>query len=180
MESAGQHPSDLDLELARTGEADDEVLSHIGSCPVCAQRVAVLSRVSEALRQESPSVEIPELVEARILRRARQAAGRRARTRRPQWAAVAAAVVLVIAIVWVLRSPLRSPSPPVERSSHALTADLNGDGSADILDAYKLAMRVEADGPFDASWDIDKNGRIDRRDADSLAMSIVRADSEIR
>lgn len=180
MESAGQHPSDLDLELARTGEADDEMLSHIGKCPVCAQRAAVLNDFSEALRQGSPSVEIPELVEARILRQARQAASRRPRTLRPQWAAVAAAAVLLFALTSMLRSPLRSPSPPAECSSHTLSVDLNGDGSTDILDAYQLAMRVEADGPFDAIWDIDKNGTIDRRDADSLAMSIVRADSETR
>ena len=180
MESPAQHPSDLELELARTGEADADVRSHISGCPVCSDRATMLRDLSEALRQPSPSVQIPELVEARILRQARHAASRRTRTRRPQWAAVAAAAVFLFALTWILRSPLRSPSLPAERGGHALSADLNGDGVTDILDAYNLAMRVEAGGTVNAVWDVDGNGRINRRDADSLAVSIVRADSEIR
>jgi len=177
-ESPGQHPSDLELELARTGEADADVGSHIGGCPVCSASATMLRELSEALRQESPSVRIPDVVEARILRQARRAASRRPRARRLRWAAVAAAALL-LALTWILRSPLRSPSLP-ERAGHAHSTDLNGDGVTDILDAYSLAMRIVTGGTVDATWDIDNNGQIDRRDADSLAMSIVRSDPEIR
>ncbi len=176
MESTVQHPSDLELELARTGEADDDVRSHITACPACSERAAMLYELSESLRQASPSVQIPELIDARILRQARRAAGRRPGIRRWRWAAgaaaaaVATAAVLLLALPWIQRS----------RDGDALSADLNGDGVTDILDAYTLARRVEAGGTVDAGWDIDANGRIDRRDAASLAMAIVQPDSEIR
>ena len=180
MESPAQHPSDLELELARTGEADPGVHSHTSGCPECAASATMLRALSEALRRESPSVQIPELVEARILRQARRAASRPSRARRPRWAAVAAAAILLSALTWILRSPLRSPAVPAERAAHKHSTDLNGDGVTDILDAYELATRIQAGGTVDATWDIDKNGQIDRRDADFLAMSIVRSDSEIR
>jgi anti-sigma factor RsiW len=171
MEPTGQHPSDVELELARTGEADEDVCSHIRACPACSGRAAMLDELSAALRQGSPAVQIPELVEARILRHGRRTASRRPRARRLRWAAAAAAAVLLVASTWILRSP---------RDGGTLSADLNGDGVLDILDAYTLAMRVEAGGAVEATWDIDKNGQIDRRDADFLAMAIVQPDAEIR
>ena len=180
MESRSWHPTDLDLELARTGEAHTETGRHLAECAECSQRMTMLRELSSALHHDPASVQVPEIVEARILRQARRAANRSRRAPRTRWVAVAAATILLVALTWVFRTSLTTRSISPQLTGETLLADVNDDGIVDILDAYHLAKRIESGAAVDTAWDLDENGRIDRRDADTLAMAVVRIGSEIR
>jgi anti-sigma factor RsiW len=177
MDAPDLHPDDLDLELARTGEAAAEVSAHVAGCGECRERAGMLTLLAAELSRAEP-VEIPELVEARILRQARRSAAR-LRSGRSRWIALAAAAALLLAVTWLLRMPPAGPSSPTDGATQVQSADINGDGKLDILDAYVLARRIESDAGSEAAWDIDDDGRVDRADVDALARIAVRIEAEV-
>lgn len=164
------HPDEFDLELARTGEAGPQVVAHIDSCWDCQRRAEALDAVAHKFRQAAPPQEIPELVAARLTRAAREAT-RSDRRNLPRWVPVVVAAALVIATTWILRGPTRSPETTA-------TTDVNRDGVTDILDALRLAQRIDGAEGLADSWDLDGNGRIDRGDADTIAAVVVRLSEE--
>ena len=174
MSDERHHPDDLELELARTGEAEPWVERHLEGCGACSERAGRLEAWAASMRAEQPSLEIPELVEARILRDATKVRSGGGARRRSRWiAAAAAAAVLLLTLPWTLRRPEQVDTATTETfpPTHAVS-DLNRDGVTDILDAYRLALGVE-NGDTDPGWDFDRNGRVDGLDARALARAIV-------
>jgi len=143
---------------------------------------ALEKKVSGALGKDlkalfSPEGGVPGEVDRAVLDAARRRLVRPARRRRLRlvWggaaAAVAAAVLLavVLNVTWDHRG--QSPSGPAA----LLPADVDRNGRVDILDAYKLARRAGA-GEFEAAWDLNADGRVDRADVDLVALAAVRLD----
>ena len=55
----------------------------------------------------------------------------------------------------------------------SLNLDINGDGTANVLDVMALAQHVAADAPFQQSWDFSSDGRLNVMDVMALAQKIV-------
>lgn len=115
------------------------------------------SHEPEALSRELKTLyaapfSVPARVNDAILNRARAELARRRRWRPLRWAgaAVAAAACILIAVQVTLRSTADAP--------------------VTIVDALKLARQIESGG----GRDINRDGIIDRRDVDALAMIAVR------
>ncbi len=91
------------------------------------------------------------------------------------WGLASAAAASIALILWL--NPLHHPAPstPVATTipTPVATADLNGDGQVDILDALLLAKRLQAASLTDLRLDINHDGIIDDRDVQSLAQTAV-------
>ncbi len=92
------------------------------------------------------------------------------RQRRVRWASAALAASLLVGAFVTVQINLagRSPAP----ANAGLAGDLNHDGIVDMLDALLLAKHV-AQGDADASWDFNRDQRVDRSDADTIARVAV-------
>ena len=161
------HPDDLELELVRTGEAGAETCAHVLQCIECTDRLESEQKFAGALKDAfGARIEVPEMVDARVLK-----AGQRAsfRVRRGRWRWVAAAAIFLIAtsVPWMLRDSAVAP------------ADINEDGVVDIIDAFVLARRIEAGRSLDSTWDFDGSGQVNRSDAEFIALSLVQQSVEV-
>ena len=89
----------------------------------------------------------------------------------PLGAAAAAAIALIM-----LSLPTRYADQR-QAESHEITVipeDIDRNGHVDILDAFALARRIEADGVLGLAWDINGDGEVDGGDVDTVAMTAVR------
>ena len=140
----------------------------------------------QALRDDlaalfGPDLAVPPSVDAAVMARARGHLGRR-RWRGPalRWAAAAVAAaaaavfVLVIPTLTSHEAPMASrPAPMVAKAAPGLRDDINGDGRLDVLDAFALARSIENKQKLAAAWDLNRDGVVDRKDADAVAMAAV-------
>lgn len=113
--------------------------------------------------------EVPAEVDRAVLAFASRNAPARLRSRRSRrrvaWrAAVACAAAVVALIVW-----------RAWPTGHAIAP-----GDHDMLQAFRLAQRVEAGEVVDPRWDMDGDGVVDRRDVERVARSAVRLGAEDR
>lgn len=136
-------------------------------------------KLLKALGDLHPPVPVPAHLDERILHHARLALSRQRRGRvLLRWgggAAAAAAAILAVAI-WVIpeqRLHHAKMASGTHRTVQDTSADLNGDGQVNVLDALFLASAVDRHQPLDASWDFNSDGVVDRRDADALRHSLV-------
>jgi hypothetical protein len=84
-----------------------------------------------------------------------------------RWAAVTAAMVLLVGLAWQWNQGSRGSSFARE--------DLNQDHRVDILDAFILARRIEGPGPVPGVvLDLNGDGVVDDRDVRALAAQAVR------
>lgn len=92
--------------------------------------------------------------------------------RQAPFAAVAAAAAVVVFVIWLatLGPPSPPPQPAVARTD---AADLDQNGTVDILDAFDLARRLEAGEAIDAALDLNRDGAIDALDVDRIALRAV-------
>ncbi len=139
-----------------------------------------------------PPGAVPARVDKIILDQARRqlAQPRRLiiRLRRAAGIAAAAAVIALGVMLFNPQSAVMSPPASTGGSdpqsiSPALAedrADVDGNGRVDILDAFQLARSIEAHGPVDLRWDLNRDGRVDQDDVDLVARAAVRLDSYIR
>ncbi len=157
MPDTHHHPSLLDLELARTGEASAEVAAHVRECAECQAALQQLAGLPEKLfTPAAPPGGFDrgkeEAMFAFIRRRAadiRAQRSRRAFRILPAWLKVAAGFAVagvIAALVYVTRPPHRAESASTGTVCAALPADdLNRDGRVDILDALALAQQTQGD-----------------------------------
>jgi anti-sigma-K factor RskA len=118
-----------------TGRARAKALSHVESCPRCAEDLEQLSRVADAVVQVAPDVEPPMGFEVRLFERMGMADVRHTRRRlRPSlWvpaAVAAAAVALALGLGLTMTS---SPAPTATAPTHhgkVISADFVENGAA--------------------------------------------------
>jgi hypothetical protein len=101
------------------GRERARALSHVESCPRCAEELEQLSRAADAVVQVAPEVEPPLGFEVRLFERMGVAdVPRRTRRRAPRWVAGAlAAAAAVAALVVGLTLGLSSPTPPAQHAA---------------------------------------------------------------
>lgn len=134
-----------------------------------------LPELGRALRRlYQPSADVPADTDAAI-RAALRLGFAESRRKRLVWApfaAVAAAAAVVLLAIWLatLAPPSAPPQPAVARTE---AADLDQNGTVDILDAFHLARRLEAGEAIDAALDFNRDGAIDSRDVDRIALRAV-------
>ena len=130
------------------------------------------AELTRALRAfDAPKGAVPKAVDELILSNAHRhlASGRR----RFAWRiATIGALAAAVAIVFILPEfTTHTPTPP---PVPVLAGDIDGNGRIDILDAFALARHIERNEETAADWDVNADGRIDRRDVDALAKIAVR------
>jgi hypothetical protein len=137
-EQYGNELAELALGVL-TGRERSWTLSHVESCPRCAEELEVLSRTADTVLQAAPDMEPPLGFEVRLFERmgVTDAAPRRRRGRRIRPSRWVPAVVGVAAAALVLgiglsatSSPSTSPShdQAAAPSPHVVTAALVSDG----------------------------------------------------
>jgi predicted anti-sigma-YlaC factor YlaD len=181
------HPTILELELKRKGEAGAVLDDHVASCAACRAELDFLERLARDQQAVDGALDAPAPFEdematlalahaARV--RAKLAAvapetGRRRISRVAPWAAAAAAVVIVAVAGALWRTGFGSSStaakPP---AAIARIDDVNRDGRVDVLDAFALARAVEA-GDGRSTWDVNRDGAVDEGDVDAVALAAV-------
>lgn len=99
-------------------------------------------------------------------------ARRRARPRLVRrWAPLAAAAAVVAALAawrWLA-------TRPDEHASPFAAADVDRNGTVDVLDAFAIARGLERGGAeLPSEWDVDRDGRVDARDVEIAMDEAVR------
>jgi hypothetical protein len=104
-----------------TGRERARALSHVETCPRCAEELEQLSRAADALVEVAPEVEPPLGFEVRLFERMGVAdVPHRRRRRAPRWVPSAlAAAAAVAALVVGLTLALSSPAPPARNAAGA-------------------------------------------------------------
>lgn len=69
-------------------------------------------------------------------------------------------------------------SDPARLKRRVLKGDLDGDGRVDIVDAYLMARRLGRGQGAPKGWDQNRDGRVDRRDVEAVALSAVALNKE--
>jgi hypothetical protein len=160
-----EHPTEIELELTRTGEAEQAVVEHLEVCAECRARLDRIEALAAELERPLEPLAIPVEREQAVIELARTRAAVIARSskRRPRrslrvlaWAiplSAAAAVALVFLV-----PGLRQAETPAASEVVAVAGpdDVNRDGRVDILDAFALARAIEADAASIASDDVER------------------------
>jgi hypothetical protein len=136
-EGCDEYADDL-AELALgslTGRARAQALSHVESCPRCAEDLEQLSRVADTVVQVAPEVEPPIGFEVRLFERMGVAdvRRRRSRTRPSHWVPAAAAAAAAAAALGLGLTLTSSPMPTATAPVHhgkVISADFVENGAA--------------------------------------------------
>jgi hypothetical protein len=176
-----KHPTEIELELARTAEADGAVVAHLESCAECRERMGAIEELAARLGQPLEPLAIPEERDRVVIELAREraAAIRRESEQRPRrvlrtvaWA-VPLAAAAVVALLIVMPTLTDETAPAESRTPVAAGPDdVNRDGRVDILDAFALARAVES-GRSDDALDANRDGKVDDADVERVSMSAV-------
>ncbi len=132
-EEYGNELAELALGVL-TGRERSRVLSHVESCPRCAEELEVLSRTADTVLQAAPDMEPPLGFEVRLFERMGVAdvRPRRRRLRQSRWVpavvGVAAAALALGVGLGVSSSPAPIPTAQSRGSHQAVTAALVTDG----------------------------------------------------
>ncbi len=184
------HPTDLDLDLLRTGEADDEVRRHVESCAECREKAAFFARAAKDLGKALAAIPVPPEREAAILALARErAAGieakskvesrkskggsRRTLWRVAPWAAAASLALVVGGYFWINRTDEAETSRPI-MASVPQGGRVATPAPAPAPAPEQRVARVAPAGPDDLNGD----GRVDIVDAYLMARALERGRSE--
>jgi hypothetical protein len=178
-----EHPTDLDLDLSRTGEADDEVRRHVETCAACRAKVEFFERAATDLGRLPAPIPVPPEREAAILSMARERAAevrrkstvdsRQSTARRGTlwrvvpWAAAASLALVVGGTIWLNRTSESEAPPPIMATAPKAFRPPGPPAAPRVA-------RVVAAGPDDLNSD----GRVDIVDAYLMARSIERGRSE--
>lgn len=131
--------------------------------------------VAALKRLPKPLLFIPPTVDEANVRAAQRHLARRKEPRRrwfhfARWAAAAAALALLLAVIpQIFRNPGLAPTD----SSGFAREDVNHDGQVDILDAFALARQLKAGATPSPQLDINGDGVVDERDVAALAARAV-------
>jgi len=193
MGHADRHLDLIDLDALRAGDAaDPQVAAHLATCADCRADLEALRELAHDLRalHEPVRVAAPSRdaqirwltrMHATRIRKADVATNEsRWLAARPTWAAAAAIVLALGALLMMARRP---ESPPLTRVASApqaetgraavgIAADLDGDGRITVLDAFALARKLEA-ADRSGAVDVTHDTRVDQDDVDALLAMAV-------
>jgi hypothetical protein len=135
-EEYGDELAELALGVL-TGRERARVLSHVESCPRCAEELEILSRAADSVVQAAPEMEPPLGFEVRLFERmgVTDVARRRRRLRPSRWVpavvGVAAAAALVLGLALGLTSSSPTPTVTAQRpgADRVMTAALVEQGT---------------------------------------------------
>ena len=117
-----------------------------------------------------PRVAVPPRTDEAILTQARRHFAGIGRSRRviafPRWLAAAAVVALC---AWLSHLWLSNPG-----ASSIAREDINHDGRVDVLDAFAVARRLQQGQVNAAQFDFNRDGVVDQRDIDVIAVQAVK------
>jgi hypothetical protein len=191
--SANSHLDLLRLDAIRAGEGTPEEEAHLGSCRRCRKMLDLLRATEASLRGSAPPAgPVPPEIDQAILEAYRRAVPPARKTVffpvRRRWvapavgAAAAAALILALAGPVLKRTPSRDDAAPPRSAVEELAADqgsvpaegdINGDGTVDILDAFRLARALQGPEGSASRADINSDGRVDLFDVDAVARRAV-------
>jgi hypothetical protein len=176
-----EHLTEIELELARTGEAAEGTAAHLAGCGECRARMAEIEELAAQLGEPLEPAEIPAERDRVVIELAHERAAeiRRAAEQRPRRAlrklvwAVPLAAAAVLALVLVVPA-LTGQSDPAEQARPVAAGpdDVNRDGRVDILDAFALARAVES-GRSDDALDANRDGKVDDADVERVSTAAV-------
>lgn len=142
--------------------------------------------LADALARLQRTPPVPPAVDMAILASAglRMRRNRRSRVM-VRWAMGAAAISAVAAVVLVAvfappfaAEDMQSGRPQVVTAAGSQHPSPSA-GKVTILQAFELARLLEAPAAPDRRWDINRDGSIDRKDVDRLAMAAVSLDGQV-
>jgi hypothetical protein len=149
-----RHLTELELELARTGEGDEDFSEHLASCGTCRERLQRLTRLGEQLAlapadigdSSAQDAAVDAVIRARVAAIGRERAGRRT-VRRVIWGAAAGAIAASLLLLLARPEVFHGDAAEVPRAALSDGDDINGDGRVDILDAFQAARELETGAP---------------------------------
>ena len=144
--------------LSQPAPSDDAALPH------------GLAAALRGMYSEGPRV--PVSMDAAVLREARSGFSRRRRFRlMVRWVGAGAAAAAAVVVVAV---NLSREKVPARVATSAVVGDVDRNGRVDMLDAFVLARKVDAEAAAAKGEDVNGDGVIDRRDVDAVAALAVR------
>ncbi len=137
-----------------------------------------LPELSEDLQALFTSNKLPpSQIDQTILHRAEQhlhPLGRsRTNTKLLRWSGVAVAIAACLMIMfWMnISDTAKQIQPPNMIAVNP--KDINNNGKVDIMDAFTLAKAIENNKTPQATWDINKDHKINQQDVDAIALAAV-------
>ncbi len=132
----------------------------------------------------TPTGDVPQAVDAAIVDMAHEKFARQRRSRLLLRAiGLASAAASIVLMIWLAhQGPSGRSVTMTDRTATPapattpLEGDVDRNGRIDIRDAFLLARRLEARDRAKPQWDLDGDGRVDRNDVDRLAMAAVKLD----
>ena len=144
----------LDLlaqDAVRAGEGSPEERAHAESCAPC--RALIEGFRGLALRLAPPPFGVPEERSRRILAKSRE---------RRSWKPLAASAAILLAAAAILLAVGLGVLFRPERARRP-----------NIVDAYRVALRLRAGEPVEARWDLNGDGKVDEADVLEIARRSV-------
>jgi hypothetical protein len=123
-----------------------------------------------------PAPAVPPGVDEGILREARAGFSRRRRfSLAVRWAGSAAAAAAAVVVVAVVLHRGRPGTHVAVNTGSVVAGDVDANGRVDMLDAFLLARKLDANAPAGGKADdVNGDGVVDRRDVDAVAAMAVR------
>jgi hypothetical protein len=191
--SENSHLGLLRMDAMRAGEGTPEEENHLESCRHCRKMLDLLRATEASLRGSAPPVgPVPPEIDKVILDAYRRAVPPARKTVTfPAWrrwaapavgTAAAAALILALSGPVLKRTPSRDAVAPPQSAVEELAADqgsvpaegdINGDGTVDILDAFRLARVLQGPEGTSSRADLNRDGRVDFIDVDAVARRAV-------
>ena len=121
--------------------------------------------------------QVPGHVDRAVMRHARKRLTRSSRLVVLRWIGSAAAMIAIVSGVYFMNFTKQDSPMAMEDADTLIYAnDIDGSGSVDILDAFKLARHIESDSPFESRFDINGDGNVDQQDVETIAFAAVNLD----
>ena len=173
-----EHPDIIDLELYRTGEADDELQSHIDSCEQCQAEIEFLDGLSNDMSASTVEADFSALdgkVEADI--QSLKVLKKMTNKTLTLVLIKVAALILLVVFIGQLNKSINHEKQDVTVESKGkeklMLGDINDDGVVDVIDNYLFAKRLQSEDEIASHMDINQDGNIDTVDLEALSNQIV-------
>ncbi|MFH0910433.1 MAG: dockerin type I domain-containing protein [Planctomycetota bacterium] len=174
-----EHPSLIELEACRTGEASEAVRAHVAACAECGAELERLRSIPRDFFIPSHA-SIPDAADRAIrdaiARRAQAIQVRRKVVRIVRWSSAAAASLLLVAGLWHFARPPEKIPQAAPLAKVGVSVDFDQDGSVDIVDAYLMAKMLKSNAGrkhWPAAMDLNGDGAVNEEDVQALAQRAV-------